>query len=59
MTARSSSTFVASDGDGYELVMGRWSRRLAQGFLDFDGEADGPRSHAALVRGIAPQLQRS
>jgi ubiquinone/menaquinone biosynthesis C-methylase UbiE len=36
-----SSTFVASDGDGYELQMGRWSRRLAQTFLDFVGTADG------------------
>ena len=25
----SSSTFVAADGDGYELQMGRWSRHLA------------------------------
>ena len=36
-----SSTFKASDGDGYELLMGRWSRRLAQLFLDFSGAADG------------------
>ena len=35
-----SSTFVASDGDGYELQMGRWSRRLAEPFLDFSGFAD-------------------
>jgi ubiquinone/menaquinone biosynthesis C-methylase UbiE len=33
MTA--ASTFVAADGDGYELLMGRWSRRLALRFLDF------------------------
>jgi SAM-dependent methyltransferase len=32
-----SSTFVSSDGDGYELQMGRWSRRLAPRFLDFVG----------------------
>jgi len=38
-----SSTFVATDGDGYERVMGRWSRRLAQPFLDFVGTADGER----------------
>ena len=38
MTA--SSTFKASDGDGYELQMGRWSRRLAVQFLDFVGTAD-------------------
>jgi SAM-dependent methyltransferase len=37
----SSSTFKASDDDGYELVMGRWSRRLAEPFLDFAGCADG------------------
>jgi SAM-dependent methyltransferase len=30
-----SSTFIAADGDGYELNMGRWSRRLARPFLDF------------------------
>jgi ubiquinone/menaquinone biosynthesis C-methylase UbiE len=39
MTA--SSTFTAADGDGYELLMGRWSRRLAEPFLDFVGTADG------------------
>ena len=33
----SSSTFLASDGAGYELTMGRWSRRLALPFLDFVG----------------------
>ena len=32
-----SSTFVAADGDGYELLMGRWSWRLALPFLDFVG----------------------
>jgi len=36
-----SSTFTATDGDGYELQMGRWSRRLAEPFLDFVGFADG------------------
>jgi len=36
-----SSTFVAGSGDGYELVMGRWSRRLAEPFLDFCGCRDG------------------
>jgi SAM-dependent methyltransferase len=34
-----SSTFFAADGDGYELVMGRWSRLLAEPFLDFVGTA--------------------
>lgn len=36
-----SSTFTASDGDGYEMLMGRWSRRLAQPFLDFVGTKNG------------------
>ena len=39
MTA--SSTFTAADGDGYELLMGRWSRRLAEPFLDFVGTTHG------------------
>lgn len=39
----STSTFVAADGDGYELQMGRWSRRLAPLFLDFVGTAEGER----------------
>jgi SAM-dependent methyltransferase len=38
-----SSTFTATDGDGYERVMGRWSRRLAESFLDFVGVGDGER----------------
>ena len=38
-----SSTFVAADGDGYEVQMGRWSRRLAMPFLDFVGAEDGER----------------
>jgi ubiquinone/menaquinone biosynthesis C-methylase UbiE len=36
-----SSTFTASDGDAYEVQMGRWSRRLAEPFLDFAGPLDG------------------
>jgi len=36
-----SSTFVAADGDGYEVQMGRWSRRLAPKFIDFAGVASG------------------
>lgn len=39
MTA--SSTYTAADGDGYELMMGRWSRRLAGPFLDFVGTSEG------------------
>ncbi len=35
-----SSTFLASDGDGYELQMGRWSRRLAPQFIEFAGIKD-------------------
>lgn len=42
MTA-ASSTFNAVEGDGYELQMGRWSRRLAGPFLDFVGTASGER----------------
>jgi SAM-dependent methyltransferase len=41
-TVNSSSTFAAADGDGYELNMGRWSRRLAPLFLEFVG-MDGAR----------------
>jgi SAM-dependent methyltransferase len=32
-----SSNFVAKGADGYEAIMGRWSRRLAAPFLDFSG----------------------
>jgi SAM-dependent methyltransferase len=35
----SPSTFAASDGGAYEIQMGRWSRRLAEPFLDFAGTA--------------------
>jgi SAM-dependent methyltransferase len=38
-----SSTFRASSADGYELIMGRWSRRLVEPFLDFSGWRDGER----------------
>lgn len=38
-----SSTYTASDGEGYEITMGRWSRRLAGPFLDFSGVSDGER----------------
>ena len=34
---------MASSGDGYELQMGRWSRRLAVPFLDFVGAANDER----------------
>ena len=32
-----SSSFIATDGDAYELQMGRWSRRLAPLFIHFAG----------------------
>src|SRR4051794_10175212 len=31
------SNFVANDAEGYELVMGRWSRKLPEPFLAFAG----------------------
>jgi ubiquinone/menaquinone biosynthesis C-methylase UbiE len=37
---KASTTFVASSGDGYEHQMGRWSRRLAEPFLEFCGWRD-------------------
>jgi ubiquinone/menaquinone biosynthesis C-methylase UbiE len=36
-----SSTFTAGSGVGYDRMMGRWSARLAEPFLDFSGCADG------------------
>jgi len=33
----SSSTSVAHDAYGYELLMGRWSKRLALPFIEFVG----------------------
>lgn len=38
-----SSTFTASDGDGYERQMGRWSRLLAPRFVAFAGITGGAR----------------
>lgn len=40
---KTASTFNASTGEGYELQMGRWSRRLAAPFLAFAGIASGER----------------
>jgi SAM-dependent methyltransferase len=37
MQASETSTFVSADGEGYELQMGRWSRRLAPLLIDFAG----------------------
>jgi ubiquinone/menaquinone biosynthesis C-methylase UbiE len=31
------SNFIATNAEGYELIMGRWSRELAPKFLDFVG----------------------
>jgi SAM-dependent methyltransferase len=62
----SSSTFVAADGDGYELNMGRWSKRLAGPFLAFVGCADRERvldvgcgtGHlAAAVAGLSSSVE--
>lgn len=39
-----SSTFFANDGDGYEMQMGRWSRRLAPLLIDFAGVTDAGRA---------------
>jgi SAM-dependent methyltransferase len=36
-----SSTFKAGSGQGSDRMMGRWSARLAEVFLDFSGCADG------------------
>jgi SAM-dependent methyltransferase len=38
-----STTFASSDGDGYEVQMGRWSRRLAPLFVKFAGIAGAVR----------------
>jgi SAM-dependent methyltransferase len=43
MMHNATSTFAAASGEGYELLMGRWSRRLAGPFLDFAGLTDGGR----------------
>jgi ubiquinone/menaquinone biosynthesis C-methylase UbiE len=66
--AAASSTFVAGSGDGYERVMGRWSRRLAPLFIDFAGTAAGERvldvgcgtGHLAFAlaeRGVASEIR--
>lgn len=41
--AKATSTFASSSGDGYELLMGRWSRQLAAPFIEFVGLTDGGR----------------
>jgi SAM-dependent methyltransferase len=58
-----STTFVAADGDGYELQMGRWSRRLAEPFLDFVGTAAGETildvgsGTGSLATALAPRCE--
>lgn len=37
MSSAPTQTFLANDGDAYELQMGRWSRRLAPLLVDFAG----------------------
>lgn len=37
------SSFNVNSADGYEHLMGRWSRKLAPLFIDFAGIADGER----------------
>jgi ubiquinone/menaquinone biosynthesis C-methylase UbiE len=37
------STFTVHDADGYEQLMGRWSRKLAPAFVDFTGLAAGEK----------------
>ncbi|WP_019170706.1 class I SAM-dependent methyltransferase [Pseudaminobacter salicylatoxidans] len=37
------SSFNVHDADGYDQIMGRWSRKLAPLFIDFAGIADGER----------------
>ena len=43
MDASETSTFVSADGEGYELQMGRWSRRLAPLLIDFAGISSAER----------------
>jgi SAM-dependent methyltransferase len=60
-----SSTFSATDGDAYEQQMGRWSRRLAQPFLDFADLDGGGRildlgcGTGSLTRAIAGRYATS
>jgi ubiquinone/menaquinone biosynthesis C-methylase UbiE len=37
------STFTALNPEGYEKIMGRFSRRLAESFIGFAGLASGER----------------
>lgn len=59
------STFPATDGDAYEQQMGRWSRLLAQPFLDFVDLDDAGRvldlgcGTGSLARALAPRSAAS
>ncbi len=54
-----------SNPEGYERVMGRWSRKLAQPFMDFAGVADGERildvgaGTGNLALGIAARFEHA
>lgn len=43
MGAYMTSSFHVHDADGYDQIMGRWSRKLAPLFIDFAGIADGEK----------------
>ncbi|MGI4946443.1 MAG: class I SAM-dependent methyltransferase [Janthinobacterium lividum] len=58
------STFNARDAAAYERSMGRWSRRLAEGFVAFAGLASGERvldvgcGTGSLLAHLAAQAER-
>jgi methylase of polypeptide subunit release factors len=62
---KASSTFSATGGDSYELIMGRWSRRLAGPFLEYAGLEDGGKildagcGTGALASQLLDQTQTS
>src|SRR5687767_7950377 len=58
-----SSNFTATNAEGYELLMGRWSRHLAEPCLDFVGLPASGRvldvgcGTASLTRAIAKRME--
>ena len=58
-----SSNFTATNAEGYELLMGRWSRHLAEPFLDFVGLPASGRvldvgcGTGSLTRAIAKRME--